>query len=184
MIRVLSEIEGEPAARPTVTPWPRGDRTAVDEPIATVDDAMTWQRIEAWIAHRWGARSVVYIVEGPGVWEPRLAPFSLTGFDRWDGAAWAADTASPAPLGYWLDAGTFRATGTAGDASTPPAAVLEAWRRLHEFAFGIAQNYGAEAAVYQDDAAHGGTSPASWAAKAIHLSGAADLLRPWRRLGA
>ncbi len=182
MVTILSEVEGVPAAWPAVTGhFPQRDAEAVDEDTPSVDAGVTWGRLESWIAHRWGARSVVWIMRGPGEWTPRLQPFTLATLERWDGAAWVAETPVASPLGYVLDDGRYRATGTAGDASAPPEPVLEAWRRLHEYQLGIARAWWAEAAAFASDG--GSTRPASWAAKAIQLSGAADLLRPWRGLG-
>jgi len=183
-VELLSEAEGDPAAWPVVTPRRALDNEAVDygvPPESEVEAAIIWRRLEAWIAHRWPARSVTWLLRGPGDWSPRLAPFTLSTAERWNGAAWETATPDPAPLGYALDAATWRISGTAGDDSATPADVLEAWRRLHEYARGVAHRHLGGAAIYQTD---GDRRPAGWAGKAIHLSGAADLLRPYRRLGA
>ena len=178
MVALLSETEGDPAAWPAVVGhYP--DRDTGDDP--TVDPAVTWKRVESWIGWRWPARSVVWIVDGPGEFTPRLQPFTLSTVEQWDGEAWVSASATPGPLGYVLADGVWRLTGTAGDDSDTPEAVLEAFRRLHEFSHGVARSWWHETATYRSDDHQ---AVAAWAAKAIHLSGAADLLRPYRRLGA
>jgi hypothetical protein len=183
MATVLRCDEDDPASWPVVASHhPLRDAAAVDEDAPTVEPGTVWKRIEGFIGHRWPSRTVVYIVEGPGEFEPRLQPFTLSTVELWDDAAgWTATTAAPSALGYVLGEGRYRITGTAGDDSTPPEAVQEAYRRLHEYALGVARQWWAEAATYRTET---GQAPAGWAGKAIHLSGAADLLRPWRRLGA
>jgi hypothetical protein len=184
MATVLSEVEATPASYPAVTHWPRPSQAGMDDPDPTVSPALAWRRIEEWTAHRWSARTVAWIVEGPGDFTPRLVPFALSTFEAWgDAVGWAAATPAPTPLGgYRLDCGTYRITGTAGaNAGAVPEPVLEAHRRLHEYALGVARTWWSETATYSGE---GWQASAGWAAKAIYLSGAADLLRPWRRLGA
>lgn len=181
MATLVSQDEGQPASWPAVSAFPRpapiGDP---DHPEASVNLALAWQRVEAWIAHRWTPRTVVWTVEGPGHWAPRLSPFTLSTSEIWDGEAWVATTLAPAPAGFLLDAETYRIGGTVGaDAGAVPEAVAEAVRRLMEFNLEIAESYKGETAIYRGD---DWQAPAGWAAKAIHLCGAADLLRPWRRL--
>ena len=185
MTTLLRETEGTPASWPAVTafarPAPIGDP---DHPEATVNLALAWQRIEAFTGWRWSARTVTWIVEGPGEFVPRLEPFTLSTVELWDDAdGWAEATAAPSPAGgYVLGDGTWRITGTAGTgAGAVPEAVAEAVRRLMEFNLEVAESYKGETAIYADD---GRQRTAAWAAKAIHLCGAADLLRPWRRLRA
>jgi len=174
---LLDEQEGEPVAWPEVEHWTRPpDGTGW---TATVAPAVTWRRLESWIARRWPARAVTWIVEGPGAFVAPLGPFALATFERWHGDGWISETPTPAPLGWALEAAVYRVEGTAGDDTAPPPAVLEAHRRLHEYATGIANSYQSEAAIYASDTSR---APAGWAGKAIHLSGAADLLRPWRRI--
>ena len=185
MATLLREIEGTPESWPTVIlhyPARVPDGGGGGESLPTVDAATVWRRIEAWIGHRWASRPVSWVLEGPGEFEPRLQPFTLVSIEQWDDAAgWVEATAAPSALGYCLAEGRYRITGTAGDDSTPPETVQEAFRRLHEYASGIAQHRGARMA---DTVADDRTRPTAWAARAMNLSGAADLLRPWRRLGA
>ena len=171
MAVILSEVEGQPSAWPSITGFD--------------DDALkpVWQRVESWIATRWRSRSIVWVIEGPGEWTPRLAPFTLVTVERWDGAAWVAETATPAPLGYDLGDGTYRVTGTVGDTSTPPPAVIEAVSRLakyladdtHQIAGASSQSESVGGVTVQHDRS------VQWLARALTYSGAGDLLRPWRR---
>lgn len=169
-VTFLSETEGQPSAWPPV-PGHDGDLDAV------------WQRVEAWITYRWRARPVVYVVEGPGEWVPRLGPFTLGTVQRWDGSKYVTVTLLPGPLGFMLDGYTYRVTGTAGDTSTPPPAVLTAVSRLAEYMDTPEKHPGASA--YKTGVGpldiEEQRSPA-WLAKALAYSGAADLLRPYRRL--
>lgn len=149
----------------------------------TLTDAI-WARIEAYIAHRFASRSVEWIVEGPGEWCPPLTPATITTIETWNGTAWETITVPDSPLGgYWLSGeGPYRFAGTVG-AGPIPLAVQEAYNRL--------QSYFAE-----DTDIGGGVSEMStnvgpisisekrqttWLAKAMQNSGAADLLRPYRR---
>ena len=179
MTALLSEVEGKPESWPAVTA--RFPNRPADDDNPDIPQAVTWRRLESWIGWRWPARTVTWIVEGPGVFAPRLQPFTLSTAEVWRDGAWAAATLEAAPLGYALEAESYRIAGTAGDDTDPPEAVLEAFRRLHEYGLGVARSYWAETAEISDGE---GQVATAWAARAIHLSGAADLLRPWRRLGA
>ena len=180
--RILSETEGQPAT------WPGLDM--IEPPYLSGDDfdrfiteEIVWRRIEAWITRRWATRSVVYIAEGPGWWQPRLEPFTLTTTERWQANAWTACTLDATPLGglELPGCGPYRITGTAGDDGAVPTDAHEAANRLHMYVRGIGRSAWNETATYQHADSQ---AVASWAGKAIHLSGAADLLRPYRRLGA
>lgn len=150
--------------------------------------AFVWQRLESYVAWRWTPRTVVWIVEGPGAWSPPLAPAVISTIEVWSSAdEWETATLSPSPLGgYYLPhTGPWRFTATVGAGVEPPAAVVEAFRRL---------------AVYWDDAGRENISGARsqtekigdlveewsrspvWIARAMSDSGAADLLRSYRRV--
>lgn len=176
MATTLSEHEALPAAYPHVQRW------AGDLHVQTIEDAsvprnVTWQRIEAWIDMRWSARAVTYVAEGPGDWTARLQPFTVETSEAWCDDAWQTVELRPSPLGGVIlpDAGPYRITGAAGDDTSPPDTIREAWRRLHEYALAVANS------KYAETAANEGIAT-GWAARAMVLSGAADLLRPWRKL--
>ena len=175
MVDLLSENEGEPSNYPAPP-------MSMSQDALMLDKAALWSRIESWIAHRWGERSVVWIVEGPGVFVPRLKPATIDTTEQWAGDAWVAGSLSPAPVGYKLDEGTFRVTATVGSADTPPPDVFEAFRRYVEYAadtseIGIVATSGVrtfgDVSVQSD-------RPAAWQAKALHNSGAGDLLKRYR----
>jgi len=181
-VELLSELEAAPASYPAVMAYPHRNMgsSAPLEGDAFIDDDLVWQRIEGYIAWRWTPRTVTWTVAGPGEWTPRLAP--VVAFDTteiWNGSAWEAVTLDPSPLGGFVLAGEgpYRVTATVG-AGTPPEAVQEAWRRLHEYSKGVAEQWRGDAAFRSDGETEviGG-----WTGKALQLSGAADLLRPFRR---
>jgi hypothetical protein len=171
LTEVLSETEGEPAARPNMD--------AVLGPATLDFEVAAWERLETWTAYRFGERQVVWIVEGPGIWRARLRPATVDSVEVWRDSAWTATTANAAPLGLELQAETYRLTATVGDTGDPPQGFMEAYRRLVEFMAAIEQEP-APAHSSGQDGDYSFTRPAGWAAKAIHLSGAADLLRGYR----
>lgn len=179
MAVTIQETEGAPAAWPAVTPYPRAAELDPLEPAVTSETV--WRMIERWITARWRTRSVTYVVEGPGDWQARLTPFTAIDTEIWTGTSWAASAPRPSPLGgYCFDAeGPYRITGTAGDASDVPDDVQEAWRRLHSYMIGNGSAVLDELAVYRTEDRE---APRAYAAQAIRLSGAGDLLRPYRRL--
>lgn len=199
MSATLRITEGEPESYPQVTdPIP-----STDTPVEKVVTA-AWQRVESYIAHRWNSRSVEYIVEGPGEWQPRLSPTTITTTEVWSGGEWDAVTLDPDPLGgYVLENETYRFTGTLGSENEPPRAVKEAVFRLVEYFLAIKEtppkerfmkSFGYESRP--DDPLGGLHNPgpdqgvnferhnAQWIPRALQYSGAADLLRPYRKLGA
>jgi len=168
MAAAIKQDEAVPASYPT------GGQDAI------------WQRIEAYIAHRWTERVVVWTVEGPGEWEPPLTPAIFTTSEVWNGAEWEAIEAPGAPLGgFWLSGeGPYRFTASVGS-GTPPANVLEAVARLAAY---LADDTTAPAGARSFSVDIPGVQSTSvdrdprWVAKALQLSGAADLLRNYRRV--
>lgn len=177
----ISQTEETPAAYPAT---PSGLSTAAQ----SLDADMIWQRIEAYIAHRYSERGVTWIVEGCGDWQPPLSPATIATVEIWRADAWETVTLSPSPLGgYCLPGGSYRFTGTlAGGSPAPavPAAVEEAFRRLAEYM--AASSRGAPGTTRERVTAGSvtvdRTRSASWAAQAMNNSGAGDLLRNYRRV--
>lgn len=175
----LRLIEDEPAA------WlsaPEG----LSANAAAIPAAVIWGRLEHWAGHRWGARTVALIVEGPGELVPPVVPFTLETAGCWTGAGWELVTLAEGPLGGLLLPGhaTYRLRGQVG-APAASAAVLEAFRRLAEYS--AARTAGEVAGASRVSAGVEGAiqidfnrSP-EWLARAVVNSGAADLLRPYRR---
>ena len=178
MATTLRIIEGEPAARPAVT--------GLSAAAAAIDASAVWSRLEGWCAHRWGVRSASFIADGCGAWESPLRPATITVTERWEAGEWVAATLAASPFGgFELDgAGPYRFAATVGDA-TAPAAVIEAFKRLAEYMAQSAGEVSAGTAALMSgsDGDFSFARPAGWAAQALHLSGASDLLRPWRHLG-
>lgn len=155
-----------------------------------LDADMIWQRIEMYTAWRWTERDVVWIVEGEGEeWLPPLAPATIATTEVWTGSSWAAVTLAPSPLGGYVlpGAGPYRFAGTLGDDEADiPAAVLEAFRRIAEYMADTDETdrAGARSLTTAVPDVHSTTierSPA-WMAQALVNSGAADLLRQYRRV--
>lgn len=169
----LRKTEGMPDA------WPEVVVSTAAEPYVTA----AWVRIESYIAHRWAPRAVEFIAEGPGCWTPALTPFALETIERWDGASWAETEPALSPMGYELGDGTYRISGVAGDSDADvPALAIEAVKRLAEFMATPPGRPGASSeAVTAGSVTISTTRSPSWMAKAIDNSGAADLLRNFRR---
>ena len=180
----VKTIEGIPETRPTIAlPFSYLELSAAGR------DAV-WARIEDWIAFRWGERSCVFIVETGArrTWRPPLAPFVVETVELWTGEAWEAVTLVPDYCGAFVlgYADAYRFTGTLGTDDAPPADVAEAYRRLADHVVAIrVHSPMLGSSKHEQATAHGASvsierSP-SWAAKAMHNSGAADLLRRYRR---
>ena len=176
MVATISQTEAIPATYPTS---PAGLSAAA----AALSAPMLWQRLEGYVAQRWTSRAIVWVAEGPGDWQPPLKPATISTVERWTGEAWEVTTdLLPSALGgYQLPGcGPYRFTGTVGS-GTPPAAVLEAFRRLAEYMAGIDfDSLGLRSINVPDIATEEMASP-SWRARALQDSGAADLLRNYRR---
>ncbi|WP_179379762.1 hypothetical protein [Jannaschia marina] len=155
-----------------------------------LDPGAVWSRIEQWVAYRWTPREVVWTVEGDGDWTPPLAPVIEAAAEVWRGGAFVPVALSASPLGGYIlpDHGPYRITATVG-AGEVPAAVQEAYRRLAEYsADGQTSNMltgrpGASSHTGQigGDLSESIERNPAWLARALAWSGAADLLRPYRR---
>lgn len=175
---ILKRQEAAPASYPAT---PEG---LLSDAAAALDADMIWQRIEAYIAHRWTERQVIWTVAGPGEFVPDLTPATITAQEVWDGTAWITASLDASPLGGVVLAGhgPYRLTATVGG-GTVPAAVSEAYRRLAEYMAEQPERHGAG----RYDLNLGGSlqesfdRSAKWVAQAMQLSGAGDLLRNYRR---
>lgn len=182
MVATLKQTEAPPVAYPDVPEGlSAGAAALAPEPI--------WQRIEEWVTCRWAPRVVTWLVEGHGEWSPPLSPATLTTAEVWAGGEWSEVILQPAPDGFCLATeGPYRITATVGSASAPPAA-LEAFRRLAEYSAAIGDHgswKGPAGAHSHNLNLSEGMSisvdrTATWAARALVNSGAADLLRTYRR---
>ncbi len=167
MTYIVSEDEGEPTGRP--------DPGMFDG----VEAGAVWERIESYITHRWGVREVVWVAEGRGVFVPRLKPATITTTEVWRDGGWQEVTLTPTPRGLELDGLTYRIVADVGSGAALPWAVVEAWQRLGAFM----SQAKSDPLVGHSGATDGDFSfqrPAAWAARAMQLSGAADMLRGYR----
>jgi hypothetical protein len=174
MATVIAEHEAQP------TRWPAIPVDGLD----LAGRAAVWSRVESFIALRVAPREAIYTVAGPGAWRPRLRPFELEVVERWGADGWETVTLPPEPLGgVELGRETYRITATVGSFGAPPADVLEAARRLASYQLGIA-GVGADVGRKEINLGELRVASERWPARALQLSGAADLLRPYRDLGA
>ncbi|WP_375229898.1 hypothetical protein [Roseobacter sp. S98] len=184
MVDLLQEDEATPASYPTV---PSG----LSEKAAGLDAGAIWARIESYTAHRFTERQVIWIIEGfeGQGWKPPLKPILSHTAEKWEDGAWMVDNLRDGPLGLFLTScGHFRITAQVGGGDLP-APVSEAYRRLAEYSVEIAKDgmMSGHASHHAHSVNIGGEIQESydrsrmWAARALELSGAADLLRPYRR---
>ena len=175
-MEILQRDEAVPASYPAM---PSGLSTAA----MMLDSGALWARIEAHTAHRFTTREVVWTVEGPGEFKPDLQPATITAREVWDGVAWITASLSDGPLGGVLlnGEGPYRFTADVGGGDVP-APVSEAYRRLAEYLAEDGNPAGASSYSYKLGDVEETTqrSPAH-VARALQNSGAADLLRTFRR---
>jgi len=177
MAVTLKQLEAVPATFPTVA--------GLSAEAEALDSEPLWLRIESYIVHRWRSRAVEWTIEGAGAWTPPLTPATISQAYFWTGTGWKADDLIPAPFGYCLDHQHTKVEATVGNTSTPPGDVLEAYRRLAEYLatpdiIGIPGVSRYTINVGQVDETI--SRRADHMAKVLVTSGAADLLRPYRRL--
>lgn len=166
MIHAITQTEGAPASYPPVGS------------LVGNDLAAAWQRIEHHIAFRYTPRQVVWRLDcDAGEWSPPLGP--IVEIEVQGGGQIFTPEIGPMG-GYVLPAGQWTITATVG-AGPVPAVVGEAVRRLWKYL------------AFEDSLSPGLTRFSSGAfnasirredihpAKALQNSGAADLLRAYRR---
>jgi hypothetical protein len=175
MAVTIKEDEETPGAYPAK---PNGLSSAAD----ALDAAMIWARIEEFTAWRWTARSVVWIVEGPGEWIAPLKPAEVLTTYVWANDAWEAMTLPASPRGGYMLPGCaeYKMVATVGADATVPPIVNEAARRLFEFYARARVNSG----LRQETVEGIGSVEydANAIASAMNRSGAGDLLRSFRRV--
>jgi len=165
---------------------PADDYPAAPDGLSTaataIEAAVVWQRLESWIAWRWSVRDVEWIVEGCGEWVPPLTPATIATTEVWAGEAWEAVELRPSPLGGYVlpSVGPYRFAGTVGVDDDVPANVLEAFRRLAEY-FAALGFDGVGLRTEEVPGVWQGEYDQRARARALQDSGAADLLRTYRR---
>jgi hypothetical protein len=176
MVELVKQSEAIPATYP-------GTPGGLSDAAELLVSSAVWARIESYIAHRFTTREVVWILDGCGDWTVPLTPATITASERWNGESWETYTLPAGPYGYALTMeGQYRITADVGGGDVP-SPILEAYRRLAEYLADVPDRAG----VSEYSVNMGGTIAESykrnsaWVARAIELSGAADLLRPYRR---
>ncbi len=172
----MTELHKETEAIPTVYP--------VVNVTSDISLDAIWPRLEMWCNVRWSPREVIWVIEGPVEWVPPLTPYDNLRVEIWQSGAWVNVTPEPSPFGgYCLTkSGPYRVTATVGAGPVPPAAE-EAIKRLVAYLeddsapAGITE-YRVDMAETIEEEIH--RSPTHMA-RSLQNSGAADLLKPWKR---
>lgn len=175
MIDLLAQSEAVPTVYPDAPP-------NLTSAAKALNAGTIWARLESWCAYRWSPRAVAWTIQGRAGDEftPPLGPLVSHSVESWWDATWTGVDLVPGPLGLCLPSdGTFRITGQVG-AGPVPVPVSEAYRRLAEYSAEVGT--GADGHTSVSDGEVSFERAATWAARAIQNSGAADLLRPYRRV--
>ncbi|MTD99933.1 hypothetical protein GIY56_06520 [Paracoccus sp. YIM 132242] len=135
-----------------------------------------WQRIEAYCSHRWTPRTVTWVVSGSGLFRPPLTPAVITKVEEWDGGVWTERLVADEVR----DVSLTRITATVGTYDDPPADVIQAATLLTEYTAESATRKGHRSLTTGDITVSFNRDRRAMA-QALQLSGAADLLRPYRR---
>lgn len=168
----------------TPASYPEVDGLSLDALALSQD--MIWLRLEAYVAWRWSPRSSVWLASGEAGEQFRLplAPVSDMQAERWNRETWETYDLLEGPFGYILPCrGNWRFTATIGANVDLPATVAEAFRRYAEYvaasstdapgAHRMSSSIGPIEETFSQSPSH--------IARALVNSGAADLLRPYRR---
>lgn len=179
MVETIKQTETAPVSYP---PIPGG---LSDNAIA-LDPEPLWQRIESYTTHRWSEREVTWLIEGCGEWRPPLQPVNISNSDVWQDDAWQPVILPPSFLGgLSCRGGRYRITATVGANNPPPPIVLAAYARLAEYS-AAERGIAPELTSYRNqvgDVEVQAERSATWIARSIQNSGAADLLRGFRGAG-
>lgn len=143
---------------------------------------LVWRRIEAYILERWGKRDVNWYlsVEGWCEFVPTLRPATLTEAEQWlpDGS-WKTVDLDPSPRGVFVGSGYYKLTYNVGNnAGDVPPALLVAYSRLAEY---WADVDSAGGAAQLSDGDFSVTKSPNATARGLYYSGAADVLRTYRK---
>ncbi|WBU53334.1 hypothetical protein [Paracoccus sp. SCSIO 75233] len=194
MMELMREIEEQPESWPEITdglliPDMPHSRAEYDAGLPWV-----WQRIEAYCCDRWTPRSVVWMVQGSGEWQMPLRPAVVVSVHGWTGSDWSEADYKVTPWGgLYLNHDANRITATVGADNAPPPAVTKAVTRLANYLsqqvnrndpdlWATSMNWTRVADEDGEQTNEGYTRKADYIAKALQYSGAADLLRPYRRV--
>lgn len=143
-----------------------------------------WLRVEQYTAHRWIPRAVTWITEGPGLWRPPLTPFAASATEVWAGSEWLPITldTGPGPFLTLPTLGAYRFTGTAGaDAGEIPPCFMVAAERLARYMADPGKPGVTSERVQAGSVVIAKSRAEDYLARSLQSSGAADLLRYYRR---
>ncbi len=179
MTYIIRHTEGTPTNYPIIT--------GLSEAADALNKGALWRRIEHHVAYRWAERNVMWWVEGIGEFIPPLGPALVNSISIWNGTGWEGASLDETPLGYDLNYSTYLFDTTVGTdyLAGVPDDVAESYRRLAEY-LAVEDTLPPGVTEYTLDV--GGDvrettrRSASHTAKALVNSGAADLLRPYRRI--
>src|SRR5690625_1173404 len=101
MTEIINFVESTPAQYPDAP-------QDLSPAAAAIPAAAIWQRLEHFMAYRWGQRDVTWTVKGPGSWIPQLLPAELKKAEVWCGQSWEPWTLQDGPCGHILHLDTFR----------------------------------------------------------------------------
>jgi hypothetical protein len=178
MIEVLDYLE-------EVTAYPKTP-TGLSAAAQALAPEVVWDRIYSWIAWRWGTTLAEWKCcggEGDEFILP-LTPATVTNAAYWNPAEqdWIGVTFALSPRGIELPSSTtWRISAICGGEEDAPEAVQEAYRRLAEYMVS-----GQEGPAFASSITSGELSirmRPDHVGRALQYSGAADLLRPYRKLG-
>jgi hypothetical protein len=125
-----------------------------------------------------GTRRLTYHVANNASWRAPNDAAELVSIEKHTDGAWISDSITSQPNGSFdLSGGSYRITMDVPGLQVPEC-VQEAFRRLHEYSRGIAEQFRNDASYRKDGEIE---VVNNWAGKALQVSGAADLLRPYRR---
>ena len=153
----------------------------------TLNMEMIWGRIENYVVWRWSPRSSVWLAnaEAGEQFTLPLAPVSNMVSEFWNKEGWETHELQEGPFGLIIPrTGPWRFTATLGAGVALPETVAEAFRRIAEYlaaedvgipgASRYSINIGQVTETFSRNPAH--------IARALINSGAADLLRRYRRV--
>ncbi|SLN10775.1 hypothetical protein PSJ8397_00042 [Pseudooctadecabacter jejudonensis] len=164
----------------------------LSDAAAALSKEIVWDRLEQFTNYKIGQRSIQFRVcsnRGQPWWIPAERPFEITGILIADTTLddYVATPVRPRADGAVnLEGKAALVTATVGLATAPPL-FLEAYKRLAEYF--AASQIGPEGVTRYSlsvgpDITEGYSKQATHTAKAMVNSGAADLLRKYRKLGA
>ncbi|MEQ9260938.1 MAG: hypothetical protein RIG84_17765 [Roseovarius sp.] len=145
---------------------------------AAIPAAVIWDRLESWTNYRWSETVTDFVVNPPCEvkWQPPYAPFVVDSVD--------GETATIDGFGQVILRSKSVVRCTIGGA-TPTETVNAAYIRLAEYMAATDDAPGGVSRYSIDvgDISESWSRKADHMAKAIHNSGAADLLRRYRKSG-